>query len=230
MQTTLISAPEPRCANAERRGDPRHFVDAAVSCRPVGDNAAPNLTGRVRDVSTLGIGLVLPEPIEPGVLLDIDLINNRGNWVGAVRGRVVHNLRTSDGVWIIGCAFVSELDDAELRFFDAQRLRPVMAESRRWVRFPCNVETVCYTCETVPGERRKAYILDISAGGVGMSLPCEFSPGTVLRLELPARSSLPARLLLIRVIHCVEAPGRGWIHGCEFADQLGTEELSQLRP
>ena len=134
----------------------------------------------------------------------------------------------SDGAWIVGLAFISELDNAELRLFQAERIKPAIADGRRWVRFPCNVETLCYTCETIPGERRKVQILNISAGGIGPLLPCEFSAGTVLRLELPADMTQPARLLLVRVIHCVEMAGRGWMLGCEFADQLGTEELDSI--
>lgn len=228
MLRQAVSAPERRCANEERRGDLRRFVDARARCRPLTDDDAPTWTGRIRDISSLGLGLVLPEEVRPGLLLDIDLENKSGNWLGAVRGRVVHTLRLADGSWLAGCAFVSELDNAELRCFQAERIRSQTGDARRWVRFPCNVETICYTCETAPGERRPARVLNVSAGGLGLLLPCEFSPGTVLRIELPAEVAQPARLLLIRVVHCVEAPGRGWLLGCEFANQLDNDQIQSM--
>jgi len=171
---------------------------------------------------------LLPEKIPAGKFLDIDLENQSGNWSGALRARVIHAEKVGDGNWLVGCAFILELDDAELRFFHAEKIKPVVDDGRRWVRFPCDIETVCYTCETVPGERLRAQIINVSAGGLGLMIPCEFPQGTLFRLELPTAKSQPARLLLLRVVHCVEQENRGWFLGCEFARQLGDEELHAL--
>src|SRR5262249_17851571 len=95
----------------------------------------------------------------------------------------------------------------------------------RWVRFPCNVETVCYACDTAPGERRPARIVNVSAGGVGLLPPCDFSPGPLLHLELPSEA---ARLALIRVVRVMQHDAGHWFLGCEFADQLAAEEVKDL--
>lgn len=219
--------PEPLSSNEERRGDMRHYVRARATCRIFAEGATQTWKGLVRDISTLGIGLVLPLSFPAGTLLEIDLENNSGNWVGAMRARVIHTEQGSQGGWVIGCAFIMELSDAEMRLFQAEKVKPAVPDGRRWMRFPCAVETVCYTCETIPGERRRAQVVNISAGGAGLLLPCEFSTGTILRLELPVEMA-PARLLLLRVIHCVEQPSGGYSLGCEFADQIGAGEIQAL--
>lgn len=218
-----------RTANDDRRGAPRQRVKARARIRDSWDSETPFWDAAIRDVSTLGMGLLLPAKLEAGQVIDIDLENAAGNWAGSMRARVVHVEETTNDHWLIGCAFISELDEPELRFFEAARVRPENAtDGRRWVRFPCNVETLCYTCETVPGERHRAQILNVSAGGLGLLMPCEFSRGTLLRLEIPLGIAQPARLLLVRIVRCVEQAGRGYFLGCEFANQLGEEELRIL--
>jgi PilZ domain len=217
-------------ASDDRRAGVRHLVNARATCRPLTDAAErPVWKGQVRDIANLGIGLLLTAHLKPGTLLDIDLANQQGNWIGAMRARVVHVEKLEEGFWLVGCAFVTELDDAELRMFNAEKVAPSVPDGRRWVRYPCNVETVCYTSETAPGERRRAQIVNISAGGVGLLLPCEFSKGTILRLELPLGVLEPPRLLLLRVVHCNPHEHRYFFLGCEFADQLGDGEIQALR-
>ena len=72
-------------------------------------------TAQVRDVSTTGIGLLMPCWIRPGQVLVIKLC-------GAVRGlnrpllvRVIHSTRQPDGHWLCGGTFVRRLTEVELR-------------------------------------------------------------------------------------------------------------------
>jgi hypothetical protein len=90
------------------------------------------------------------------------------------------------------------------------------------------VETVCYTCETSPGERRPARVLNISPGGIGLLLPCQFALGTLLHFELPADSNQISRILLVRVARVMEQSPGMWFLGCEFAHRLDEEELRTL--
>jgi len=138
---------------------------------------------------------------------------------------VIHIEDEGEERWLVGCAFVAELSAAELREFQAEKTRPAEGDNRRWTRFPCNVETVCYTRETTPGERRPVRILNISAGGVGLLCTCDFCVGTLLHLELPVEA---ARLALIRVVRVVEHTAGGWFLGCEFVDVLPADELREL--
>ena len=128
----------------------------------------------------------------------------------------------------VGCAFVRELPDKYLRFFQAGAVHPSGPDCRRWTRFACNVETVCYTAETAPGERRSGRILNISAGGVGLVLRCQFSEGTLLHFELPPEMNLANPQILVRVVRVVPHGDGNWLLGCEFADQLTEDDLQAL--
>src|SRR5438093_1111045 len=140
-----------RPANEERRASPRYGTTLSVRCFSM-DGKGGLWQGQVRDLSTLGVGLVLARPVETSAVLEIELRARQGSVMRSVLGRVAH-VQPLRAEWLVGGGFVSELSGEELRFFQAEAVRPKGEDSRRWVRFPCNVETVCYTNETVPGER-----------------------------------------------------------------------------
>jgi hypothetical protein len=91
------------------------------------------------------------------------------------------------------------------------------------------VETICYSVDTVPGEQLPARILNISAGGVGLLLPCQFESKTLLHLQLPPRPGEQPRKVLVRVIQARHYAHGDWFLGCEFADHLSEEEIEALR-
>jgi hypothetical protein len=71
------------------------------------------LQARIRDVSLGGIGLVLPRRFERGTGLAIDVPGPDGGHT--VFARVVRVAQTGSDSWLIGCAFVGELIDDEVR-------------------------------------------------------------------------------------------------------------------
>jgi hypothetical protein len=214
-----------RGTSDDRRATARHPATSRASCRLLG--GCESWPARVRDVSTLGAGLLLPRPVGMGTLLQIDFEGTTIDIARTVLGRVVHV--TAEGTdWLTGCAFVSELDDATLRLFQASRIRTTSGDARRWVRFPCKVETICYSVDTAPGEQRPARILNISAGGMGLLLPCQYEAGTLLALDLGSLTGRPDQPLLLRVLRSVGHVNGDWFHGCEFADQLDDDELQAL--
>lgn len=210
----------------DRRGAPRFRGTLVLSCRPLDASSLAAGLGQVRDISTLGVGFYFPTALEMGALVEIEFVKN-ASFAPNLLSRVVHVAAEEGGAALIGCAFIQELTEQELRVFQAERVQPSLAESRRWVRFPCNVETVCYTSETAPGERRPARIVNISAGGVGLLLACQFAKGTLLRFLLPAEAD-HGRDLLVRVVREMEHRNGYWFHGCEFVHQLSDEELRGL--
>jgi hypothetical protein len=208
----------------ERRAAVRWPAALTATCRLASGRGGP-WRARACDISILGISLLLDEALAPGALLEIDL---EGRSRRTVQARVVHARTEEDGGCIIGCAFTRELGDEELRLFQAQRVRPRGPDNRRWTRFPCDVETVCYMAETAPGERRPARVVDISAGGIGLLLPCQFAVGTLLYFELPPVRGQRSNKALVRVVRAVERADGTWFLGCEFARQLSAEELREL--
>jgi hypothetical protein len=72
----------------------------------------------VRDISAVGVALLVNREFAPDTVLTIEL-NNAARGVSCVlRARVVHTLELPpDGRWLHGCAFERTLTDAELRAF-----------------------------------------------------------------------------------------------------------------
>jgi hypothetical protein len=211
----------------ERRAAVRRPSVRQVTCRVLGRDDRALRLGRLRDVSTFGVGLLLPDPVTPGALLEIDFAGLEQNPGRALLGRVVH-LAPQPGGWLAGCALVKEVGDDALRLFQAAPVRAPAGDSRRWVRFPCAVEAVCSSLDTSPGERSPARVVNASAGGVGLLLTCEFGVGTLLNLaEVGGRAVAP---VLLRVVRSVPQGSAGWLLGCEFADWLLDEELTLLCP
>src|SRR5207253_2847850 len=87
--------------------------------------------------------------------------------------------------------------------------------------------TVCYSCDTAPGERRSGRIVNISAGGIGLKLRCQFAEGTLLHFELPHEMNLANPKILVRAARVIEQDDGSWFLGCEFADQHGRDFASE---
>ncbi len=183
---------------------------------------------RLHDVSSLGLGLVLPRAVDVGTLLVLDLRPRCPTQTQPLSARVVHVTPSGEGEWLVGCALVGELSDQELSVFRAARVRPAGPDCRRWVRFPCSVETVCSGLDLVPVDQAPARIVDISPGGLGLLTVCEFEPGIILNVELPGETDAPRRRM-VRVVHVRDRGNGDWFLGCEFAALLAPETLHALQ-
>jgi hypothetical protein len=213
----------------DRRVSCRHESKLRVLCSLVTNDAdSPIWTNQVRDLSAFGIGLILPKVPGLGQLLHVELARKNGTPVRTVLARVVHKSRVSSKSCDVGCAFMKELKEEQLRLFPVGSVPLLGPDCRRWTRYPCNVETAFYSGDTVPGERRSGRILDISAGGVGLVLRCKFSAGTLLHFELPQDTNLANPKILVRVVRVMPQGEGNWSLGCEFVDQLSQEQLREL--
>src|SRR5437763_7969509 len=115
----------PWSAHEARRASPRHAAKVRVRCALAADHAAASpWSVPVRNLSTHGIGLLVPKAPGLGQLLDIDLARRDGAFVRKVLARVVHEARESSQSFFAGAAFVKEMDDENLRFFEAGAVHP----------------------------------------------------------------------------------------------------------
>jgi hypothetical protein len=105
-QASVLEAKLPQqTAESERRVSVRYQCSTEASC----SSLAPfeRLSGRVRDISTDGIGLVLGTSLRVGIDLVIEL-KTRTPGIGlTLMARVAHSTFEADGTWIIGAQFLT---------------------------------------------------------------------------------------------------------------------------
>jgi hypothetical protein len=99
-----------------------------------------------------------------------------------------------------------------------------MDDRRIWVRYPCDVKTICQTALDATGTRSAARVRNISLGGISLHLDQECQPGTILSLEMPGLTDQTVTVLAC-VVHVTEAPAGGWVLGCTFARELSDDDL-----
>jgi hypothetical protein len=85
------------------------------SCRPARTNKRSVWAARVRDVSAVGLGLLVRRRFEPGTVLAVEELDAAGAGPALVLVAVVHATAQRGGVWLLGCKFVKELGAAEIR-------------------------------------------------------------------------------------------------------------------
>jgi hypothetical protein len=105
----LLEAPS--APIAERRAEPRQRL-SDLATATVGDRLwnAP-----VRDISALGIGLLLDQPVEPGTTVSVELPNRAWNCWHLKLLRVVHVTPQEDNRYLVGSVFLRRFSDDELR-------------------------------------------------------------------------------------------------------------------
>jgi hypothetical protein len=97
----------------ERRASARHLCDFESSCRALLSGHASTWPATTRDISAGGLGLLLPRRFEPGVLLAVEVAVGRE--ARSLLVRVVHATPQAGGGWLVGCRFLTPLDESELR-------------------------------------------------------------------------------------------------------------------
>jgi hypothetical protein len=102
---------------ADRRLCVRHVADVETVCQPVASWTTEQLKwqARIRDVSCTGIALVLSRRFERGTGLAIEVPGSEPDSSHTIFARIARVIEEPDGSWLVGCAFVSELSDEELR-------------------------------------------------------------------------------------------------------------------
>ena len=99
---------------------------------------------------------------------------------------------------------------------------PGSGERRAQIRAVCT-RPIRVVCDGgVERQLEFAKVRDLSVTGIGIELSAQVLAGTLLTVEPVCEGK--ARTLLARVVRSERIEG-GWIHGCELAQHLNTEEL-----
>jgi hypothetical protein len=188
---------------------------------------AERLSAQVRDVSCGGIRLAADRSFEPGELLSVDLPAAPGQACSSVLAYVVRAARHPDGTWSVGCTFASELSDDDLQLFGAKRQKPIEADQRAWVRFPCDARAFFQPVRETTVEPVPAQVLNISPSGVALQAEYAIDLGTLLSVELRGPHGSSALTMMASVVRVTPQEG-GWALGCNFIRELSDRELQAL--
>jgi len=105
-------------------------------------------------------------------------------------------------------------------------------ERRVWARHPATIDGICQpVAADTASEPESAWpglIVDISCGGIRISLGRRFQPGTPLVIELPSENNEPSRYLQVRVVHVSPETDGQWVHGCELRVKLSDDDLQDF--
>src|SRR5262245_5132454 len=104
-------------SSVEGRVSQRHACVVPTSClaAPAWGKKEAQWPAVISDVSEGGIRLVLRRRFEPGTGLGVELPGHDGSEPYTVLVKVIHVRAASGGTWALGCQFISQLSDDELR-------------------------------------------------------------------------------------------------------------------
>lgn len=75
--------------------------------------------------------------------------------------------------------------------------------------------------------RQVVWVKNISRGGLGLSSPTNFEPGSRMLVTLPV-SQCESFVLLAEVVRCVRMPGNTYVTGCRLVRRVSTEEYDSF--
>jgi c-di-GMP-binding flagellar brake protein YcgR len=102
-------------SGADQRKWVRFACEMKASYRKVGDVSNESHATQVLNISANGIGLAVTPPLDPGTLLNVDLIDRRGQSTHTILACVVHTTQRAGGELAVGCNFIRELSEVELK-------------------------------------------------------------------------------------------------------------------
>lgn len=211
----------------DRRVWIRYPSDRLAICQSAAGNGKATLA-RVRNISRGGISLISDRRYEPGKLLSIQLPGIAEQGTSTVLACVLHVAMRPGQEWVLGCAFATELSDADLEAFGAERRRPVDPDQRAWERFPCSVSVTYRPTDEEDGPEHTAEVDNISASGIGLVVSRPVEVGMLLSLELRGSNGETRLSMLASIVRVTELIGGRYFCGSNFITRLTERELEEL--
>jgi hypothetical protein len=95
-------------------------------------------------------------------------------------------------------------------------------------RYSCGPATPGRLSRDDESQARRAWVLNLSASGVGLLLESPLEPDTQIVIHLKSVTSGTAYHLPARVVHSTSQPNGEWLIGCELAQKLTPDDLEAL--
>ncbi len=92
----------------------RHRCNLNVICHAIGDDPRGPLDGTIYDISTTGIGIILPEALERGSILLMELAVPDGDAPESISACVIHARPQDGGGFFTGCILAEQLREDEV--------------------------------------------------------------------------------------------------------------------
>jgi hypothetical protein len=108
-----LGARREKHAPADQRTWIRFPCEIRASYQQVGGDGV-SYDAQVQNISASGIALLVPAPVETGVLLTVELHAATGTEVRTILACVVHAASEGEGAWALGCNFIRELTEDDL--------------------------------------------------------------------------------------------------------------------
>jgi PilZ domain len=212
----------------DRRASERYPCSLRSDCHPLAGERTDSWRAQVQNIATGGIGLMLKRRFEPRTVLVIGLENPEQGFARTMLARVVHAAAQGDGTWYVGCAFLRELGEDDLRACGAEGIRPAGPDCRAWVRVSCDIDSFCREHGEGTSDRWPVKVVNVSPAGLALVVSRPVPKGALLTVELPTAEGQAAREVSVRVVEAQARPEEEWLLGCEFVEQLGEDELRRL--
>jgi serine/threonine protein kinase len=118
---TLTEKQQDSTSIGDHRNRARYGSQKEVECVFIEDRTPCACRAKVRDISASGIGLIFNRSFETGTVLGFELPRTGPKQTRSIFARVVRAEEQCSATWIVGCAFIQELDES-----DIQALRGVL--------------------------------------------------------------------------------------------------------
>jgi len=102
-------------------------------------------------------------------------------------------------------------------------------ERRNSPRRPCLREIACQAVTTRNEESVPALLVDVSKGGLRLTIRRCYEPGRVLAVSWQQKRNGPRRTVLAHVVHARNEGGGNWVVGCALVTAMTEEELAALQ-
>jgi hypothetical protein len=191
---------------------------------PIQSAAADRFEGRVEEISSSEIHLLVNRQVDKGSLLSVELAGGADQGVEQVLTYVLRAWPRGEQ-WALTCVFSRELSEEDLGSFEACRSKPLPPTRRAWSRFPCGRPVAYHLLNSSDQKRLPAETVDISATGIGLIVSEPVDTGAVLSLEIKGRPGRPERIMLACVVRSGSVGEGRWRLGCNFIRQLEDSEL-----
>jgi hypothetical protein len=101
-------------ACTDRRSAARHRCSLEATCHAIGGGPEGPWPATILELSTTGLGIILPQPLERGTILIVDLATPVAGAPESLSACVIHTRPHEEGGIFTGCILAEQFGEAEL--------------------------------------------------------------------------------------------------------------------